>query len=248
MMQSSGGKRTSGCTTGSDCSVAARTPKEWFNQTNLRPTETNTTMKKHIALLTVLSVLASGTTALLAATGEVTLSGSTWTGKVDGVTKYTGTDLADAVNYCQAAMTSGTINIRNSGSMTHAMWIASNKSVDAKGCTITGTGTCILRSNNESNVGAKNMYMAGSAPFGMYFNTCNGTSFSAVHGASGNPGIAYRIDNCKGGPGYNFSCGSPVIYAGGNNGIETYGISGNSWSVATIYDRSGGCGVEVGTD
>jgi hypothetical protein len=196
-------------------------------------------IRKTIALITA-SLLVHGQAALFAATADVTLSGSTWTGKVDGTTKYTGTSMAAAANACAAAMSSGTINVKNSGNCNGQISIGSNLKVDGYGCTLTGAGTGgIVRSQNTSSVGGKNINMAGNAYFGMYFSTCNGQSFSGVNGTSG---IAYRIDNCKGGAGYNFSCGSVNITAGGDNGVETYGISGNSWSTVTATDR-GACGL-----
>jgi hypothetical protein len=174
-----------------------------------------------------------------AATGEVTLSGSTWTGKVDGTTKYTGSSLAAAANACVAAMSSGTVNIRNSGS-TAQINIKSNVRVNGNGVTLTGSGTGgIVRATNSSSTGCDNINMAGDAWFGMYFSTCQGTSFSSTHGTSG---IAYRIDNCKGGGGSNFTFGQVKLTAGGDNGVETYGINGVSWNTVTATDR-GACGM-----
>jgi len=185
---------------------------------------------------------------MFAATGEVTLSGSTWTGKVDGVTKYTGSSMGAAANACSAAMTSGTINIRNSGNNTNQIGIGSNIIVNGNGVTITstnsGSGTAMLRSQNSSNVGASNINMAGTAPwFGLYFSTCQTTPFTAVAGQGG--GISYRIDNCKGGWGTNFTCGSINVSGSGNNGIETMGVSGNNWSAVTSSDHTAGCGVLI---
>jgi hypothetical protein len=145
-----------------------------------------------------------------------------------------------AANACNSAMSSGTIYIQSSGNTSTQMALGSSKKIDGYSCTITGNaGNCIIRCNNCSSVGAQNMTMAGSLAFGMYFSTDNGQAFSAVNGTSG---IAYRIDNCKGGTGYTFSCGSPTLTSGSDNGVETYGISGNSWSKVTATSR-GACGV-----
>ena len=198
-------------------------------------------MKKLVAI----SALALLQTSLFAATGEVTLSGSTWTGKVDGTTKYTGTSLAGAASACATAMTSGgTINIRNSGTCNGTIRIYANTTVNGNGCTLTGNGTTgIVKAQNVSSVGAQNINMAGSDYFGMYFSTCNGQSFSGVNGTSG---IAYRIDDCKGGLGYSFSCGSPTLTSGGDNGVETYGISGVSLSKVTATEpRRLRCALEL---
>ena len=195
------------------------------------------------SLNTSMSVLAlvglSVIPASFAATGEVTLSGSTWTGKVDGVTRYTGSSLAAAANACVANMSSGTVNIRNSGS-TSQISVKSNVKVNGNGVTLTGSGTGgIVYAQNSSSTGASNINMAGSAYFGMFFRTCQGTAFSSTNGTSG---IAYRIDNCKGGGGSNFSFGQVRITAGNNNGVETYGINGVSWNTVYANDR-GACGM-----
>jgi hypothetical protein len=198
-------------------------------------------MLRHTLALAATALFVLAQTSASAATGEVTLSGSTWTGKVDGTTKYTGTSMAGAASACATAMTAGgTINIRNSGTVNGSIRIYANTKVNGNSCTLTGNGTGgIVRAQNGSGVGALNVNMAGSDWFGMYFSTCNGQSFSAVNGTSG---IGYRIDNCKGGAGYTLACGSPTITSGGDNGVETYGISGVTWSKVTATDR-GACGL-----
>jgi hypothetical protein len=139
------------------------------------------TMKKPLIAGTVLSLLALEQASVFAATGEVTLSGSTWTGKVDGVTKYTGTSMALAGEACNAAMSSGTSNIRNSGNVNGQMDITSNKKVNGNGCTLTGASGFaggLIGSANSSGVGAQNINMAGTPWYGLYFR----------HHGQGNPG------------------------------------------------------------
>jgi hypothetical protein len=175
-----------------------------------------------------------------AAFGEITVSGSTWTGKVDGVTRYTGSNMAAAANACIAAMSSGTLNIKNSGTVNGQINIKSNISVTGNGTQATGGGSGgIIRATNASNLSVSNLRMAGSAWFGMYFSTCQTMTFSGVNGTSG---IAFRIDNCKGGSGSNLQVGSPTIGSGGDNGVETYGINGVKWGTVTATDR-GACGL-----
>lgn len=184
-----------------------------------------------------------------AATGEVTLSGSTWTGKVDGVTKYTGGSMGAAVNACNAAMSSGNINIRNSGNNTDQMNVGANRYIIGNGSTInatnSGSGSALVRANNVSTCGAASINMTGVAPwFGMYFSTCSNTGFSAVSGQGG--GISYRIDNCKGGWGANFHVDSAINVSGsGGHGIETMGIQGSKFGTVTSNDHPSGCGVLI---
>jgi len=178
-------------------------------------------MKKTV----IVSALALLQTALFASTGVVTLSGSTWTGKVDGSTVYTGSSMGAAANACAAAMSSGTIDIENSGNTsTEITSIKSSITVDGYSCTLTGnSGNAILRAKNCSSVGGKNIHCAGSVSFGMYFLTDNGQSFSGIDGTG--VGWIYRVDDCAGGLGYNFSCGS-FTCTPGNYAVETSGDSG----------------------
>jgi hypothetical protein len=195
---------------------------------------------KKLRLCSVLVALLALASAAHAATGEVSLSGSTWTGKVDGVTKYTGNDLTAAGNACVGAMSSGTLRIYNGGTATGSINLKSNVKVDGWGNTITGNfGGGVIRARNSSATGAINVNIAGSPWFGMYFQTCSGQNFSGVNGTGG---ILMRIDNCAGGGGSNFSGGSPRCTASGSHGVETYGINSVSLIDVTATDR-GHCGV-----
>ena len=199
-------------------------------------------MKSHprraLALFSAVLALASSA---FAAVGEVSLSGSTWTGKVDGVTKYTGSNMAAAGNACVAAMSSGTLRLYNGGTVGGEIRLKSNVNADGWGNTFNGSGTAgILRARNASSTGAKNVKCGGNPWFGMYFQTTAGQSFSGI---SGGAGILMRIDNCAGGGGSNFAAGSPNCTASGGHGVETYGITGTTFSTITATDRSGGCGI-----
>ncbi len=186
----------------------------------------------------------------VAATGEVTLSGSTWTGKVDGVTKYTGSSMGSAVTACNNAMTSGSINIRNSGNNTSTLNVGSNRWIQGNGVTITstnsGTGSSQIFCRNSSSCGASNINMKGTSPwFGIYFESSSGNDFYAVNGQGG--GIAYRIDNCKGAWGATFriTSSSVNVSGSGGHGIETMGIQGSTISTVTSNDHADGCGVLI---
>jgi hypothetical protein len=177
---------------------------------------------------------------LSAATGEVTLSGSTWTAKVDGVTKYTGTAMHSAVGACGSAMTSGVINIRASGTMTGAARIFGSTTVNGNGYTITSNyAGGVIQCKNGSSTGASNIKVAGAPWYGMYFSTCTGQAFSGI---SGTGGILMRIDNCAGGGGTNFTAGNPTGTASGSHAVETYGITNATLGTLTATDR-GECGL-----
>lgn len=180
-----------------------------------------------------------------AATGELTKSGSTWTAKVDGATVYTGTDLPTGFRRCNETMSplgGGTINLRASETISSHLGLWSGTKVNGHGYTITSNASGgAVACRGGANVGASNIKVAGSTPFGMYFRSCSGQSFSGI---SGGGGIMMRIDNCAGGPGSSFSAGSPNATSGGNShGVETYGITGVTFGTITSTDRSGGCGI-----
>ena len=200
-------------------------------------------IRKALALLAATAACLALPGALNAAVGEVSLSGSTWTGKVDGVTKYTGSNMSAAGNACVSAMSSGTLRIYNGGNTGGTINLKSNVNAVGWGNSFTGvsgSANGILRARNASSTGAKNMVCAGGQWFGMYFQTTAGQSFSGI---SGGAGILMRIDNCAGGGGSNFAAGSPNCTASGGHGVETYGITGTTFSTITATDRSGGCGI-----
>lgn len=177
-----------------------------------------------------------------AATGEVTLSGSTWTGKVDGTTRYTGSNMSAAVNACVSNMSSGTINVRNSGNTGGRMSIKSNITIDGTGKTFSGGGTTgVVYAQNSSNIGAKNIQLASTNWYGIFFRTC---STQNTTGNNGTANITFRIDNCKGGTGSGLSISNTTSSNSGSRGshhVETYGINGVSWGTITSSDR-GECG------
>ena len=178
---------------------------------------------------------------VFAALGEVSVSGSTWTGRIDGVTKYTGSSMAAAVNACSHTYTYMWIRVYNGGNVNGQMRIFTNQSIDGWINQLWGAGgQGILYSQNSNAVGGLNIEMRGNAWFGMYFRTCNGNWFTGVHGQSN---LGYRIDNCKGGEGYDLNFNFSHCWGGGSHAFETYGITGVKWTDAHASDMTGGCGV-----
>jgi hypothetical protein len=196
---------------------------------------------RQLTLTAALAALLALPGALSAATGELTLSGSTWTAKVDGVTRYTGSSLAAAGAACVSNMSSGAINLRASGSVTGEIRLKSNVTFNGNGYQISATHSGgVIRARNSSSTGASNLRIGGTPWFGMYFQTCSSQTFSGI---SGTGGILMRIDQCAGGRGSNFNGGSPNCTASGSHGVETYGINTATLGTVTATDRSGGCGL-----
>ncbi len=188
---------------------------------------------------------------LKASTAEVTLSGSTWTGKVDGTTKYTGTDMFAAANACIAAMSSGTVNLRNSGNSGSSggavkyIRLGSNITLNGNGCTITGnSGDDLIvpvYAKNVSNIGVTNLNIRGRIRYGVWFQNCNGMNVSncTQDGASLCP--VYRMDT--GGGGLNIqNCSAKNASASQSMGIETYSLNGVTIGTFTATNL-GGCGI-----
>jgi hypothetical protein len=177
------------------------------------------------------------------AAGEVFVTGSTWTGRVDGVTRYTGSSMAAAANACVANMSSGTITIKNSGNTNGRISIKSNITIDGTGRTLSGGGTLgVVYAQNSSNIGAKNIQLASTDWYGIFFRTCQTQNAT---GNNGTANISFRIDNCKGGNGSSLSIGNTSSSNSGSHGshhVETYGINGVTWGSITANDRTGGCG------
>ncbi len=198
------------------------------------------TLKVRLPMLAACAALFALPASLLAQTGEVTLSGSTWTGRVDGVTRYTGTSMNGAIGACGSNMTSGTINLRASGTVTGTSRIFGSTRVNGNGNTITGNVSGgIIQNRNGGGTGASNIRIAGSPWFGMYFQTNAGSTFSGI---SGSGGILMRVDNCAGGSGSNFNGGSPNGSQSGSHAVETYGINTATLGTVTATDR-GECGL-----
>jgi hypothetical protein len=196
---------------------------------------------KKLGLCSALVALLAFAGTMRAATGEVSLSGSTWTGKVDGVTRYTGSTMVGAATACVNNMSSGTVRIYNGGTVGGEIRLKSNVYADCWGNTLTGSGSAgIIRARNSSNTGVKNVKCAGNPWFGMYFQTSSGQTFSGI---SGGAGILMRIDQCAGGRGSNFNGGSPNGTSSGSHAVETYGINTATLGTVTATDRSGGCGL-----
>jgi len=190
------------------------------------------------------SVRASGT-------GEVTVSGSTWTGKVDGATVYTGSRFFDAVNACINGMDSGTVNIRNSGSSgagtgdIYAIKPKSNMVLDFMGTTVNCNGDAYIvpvQADNKTNITVKNIIVTGTPRYAFWFRTCSNTTFENIT-INTTAGLGIRVDDSKGGWSTNLKIqGNINVQRCGSMGIETYGVDGFTIGNVTV-NNTGECGL-----
>ncbi len=203
-----------------------------------------------LAQATALACLLALPGALSAATGEVTRSGSTYTGKVDGVTKYTGTKFFDAVNACINNMSSGTVNIKNSGDSgpgtgsVYSITMKSNITLNFNGTTVNANGDAYIvpvLCDNRSTVAIQNMKVTGNPRYAVWFRTNNGVNLSGMNIATSS-GLGIRIDDSKGGWTYNVNVNSPTVTGATSQAVETYGVDGFSAGTVTA-SGSAGCGL-----
>jgi hypothetical protein len=195
---------------------------------------------------------------LKASTGELTLSGSTWTGKVDGTTISTGTDLFTVANACIVKMTSGgTINLRASGSSGSSggalkcINLRNNITFNGNGFTITGNSgddlIVPIRGDRKSNIAVKNLNIAGRVRYGIWLSGCN-TMNIQVCNANISAGLSFRIDNATASSsaltiGTVSATGST---SGQGMGVETMGVNGITINKVNATNM-GGCGLLLNT-
>lgn len=183
--------------------------------------------------------------------GEVTSSNGVFTGKVDGITVYTGSLLFDAVNACINNMDSGTISIKNSGSSgagkgdIYAIKPKSNMVLDFNNTTITCNGDeyiVPIQADNKTNITVRNIKITGTPRYAMWFRTCSNITIENVT-ISTTWGLGIRVDDSKGGWSTNLKIlGTINITSCGDHGIETYGVDGFTIGDVTV-NNTGGCGV-----
>jgi len=188
----------------------------------------------------------SGSNLKAASYAEVTLSGSTWTGKVDGVTKYTGTDLFAACNTCIGAMTSGTIKLKNSGSsgasggVVKSINLKSDIIFDGGGCTINANTTDHLivpiMADRKSNITIKNLKITGAPRYAVWLKGCNTITISGLTMAMTNGWLGLRIDNSTGTT-TKANVGD-ITVSGGSMGVETYGLDGFTAGTVTASNMT----------
>ena len=219
-------------------------------------------MNKNVKkLLTMASAFVLPYAAVFAATGEVTLSGSTWTGKVDGATRYTGTDLFACIQAVNNNMSSGTINLRNSGNSGSAtaikqIFLGNNIAFNGNNNTITGNSgndfILPIKGDRKTGVTTRNLRLAGRLRYGVLYNSCNTTRFENVSvNASYMSAVAQRADANAGGTNNNCTVTTISSNSTGGSGGQAFGFEINDCvglSAGTITSSNmAGCGVGSNT-
>lgn len=185
---------------------------------------------------------------------EVTRSGDTFTGKVNGTTYYTGARLFDAVNACINQMDSGTVTIKNSGDSgpgigdIYAIKPKSNMTLDFCGTTVNCNGDPYIvpiQADNKTNITVKNIKVTGTPRYCFWFRSCSNITFENIT-IDTTSGLGIRVDDSKGDWSRNLKIQGNIniIRCSGTNchGIETYGVDGFTIGDVTV-NNTGGCGV-----
>lgn len=180
---------------------------------------------------------------------EVTLSGNTWIATVGGNTVYTGNRMFEAVNACITNMSSGTIDIRNSGDSglsggdIYAITPKSNMTLDFHGSTINCNSDDLLivpiRAKGKTNITIKNLNVTGSPRYVTWFTGgCQNITLTNIT-ANTTRGNGIRVADS----------GSRNLVIDGNidlhtvgHCIETYTVNGVYIDTVTVRSDNG-CGV-----
>lgn len=212
--------------------------------------------------MAIASAFVLSQSAAFAATGEVFLDGSNWRGRVDGTTKYIGTDLFACIQTVNNNMSYGTINLRNSGNSGASggaikqIKLGNNITLNGNNNTITGNSgddyILPVKGDRKSWVGTANLRLAGRLRYGILYNSCNNTRFeNTTVAASYMVTVAQRADANAGGTNNNCTVTSITSGSSGGGGSQSFGFEINDCvgiSAGTITTSNmGGCGVGSNT-
>ncbi|MFI1745724.1 RICIN domain-containing protein [Thalassobellus sediminis] len=184
--------------------------------------------------------------------GEVTKIDDTWTSKINGVTKYTGTNMLDAVNACCLNMGAGTINVRSSGdsgpgnSSIKACLIQSNQTLDFHGNTMNCTDPLLVvpvKAQGKSNITVKNLDVTGTPRYVIWYTKgCKNMTLTNIT-CNTTRGNGIRVADA----------GTSNLVINGNINLKTIGHSIETLLVQgveidTVYvSAEKGCGVLLNT-
>ncbi|WP_163408831.1 hypothetical protein [Flavobacterium ajazii] len=192
--------------------------------------------------------------------GEVTGSTGAYVTKVNGVTKYTGSDYVAAIQAAINNLTSGrdvkewvTVRVSGaSGSTGGALKyvnMASYTGLDFVNNTFnanSGDALVIpIWADRKTNVEVKNLKVTGKPRYGIWFKGCTVMNISNITMNIGVPqadlGLGIRVDNSTAATS-NLTISGTINITGGDNSIETYGVDGFSIGNVTSSNNAA-CGV-----
>lgn len=192
--------------------------------------------------------------------GTVTVSSGTFTAKVNGVTKYTGTDYVAAIQAAINGLTASrdvkewvTISASGaSGSTGGALKfinLPSYTGLDFQNNTFnanSGDALVIpISADRKTNIEVKNLKVTGKPRYGIWFKGCTTMAISNITMNIGVPqtdlGLGIRVDNSTAATS-GLTISGTINITGGDNSIETYGVDGFSIGNVTSSNNAA-CGV-----
>jgi hypothetical protein len=190
------------------------------------------------------------------ASGEVFVTNGTWTARVNGVTKYTGTDYIAAIQAACNNLTAGrsskeTVTIKNSGSSGNsggaikAVNIHSYIILDFVGTTFNCNSNDLLivpvQGDRKTQIEVRNLRVTGNPRYGIWFKGCSNMILSNIT-MSLNNGLGIRVDHSTAATSNLTINGTINITGSGTHAIETYGLDGFNIGSVTC-NNTGGCAV-----
>ncbi|UOE21885.1 RICIN domain-containing protein [Thermobifida halotolerans] len=178
---------------------------------------------------------------------EVTRNGGTWTARNGGSTRYTGSDMLQAMRAAVDSLTPGRTSkervvVRGSGTVSAAssLDLPSHTVLEVCG-TIDVTGSpsannAVVRIRNAHNVEVPHITVTGSPYFGIFVRNASDVHFGQLDlRLSG--GLGVRVDNHdnRGVRTRNVSIDHVYVSGTGNHGVETYGVDG--LDIGTVVAR-----------
>lgn len=192
--------------------------------------------------------------------GTVTGSGGTFTAKVNGVSKYTGTDYIAAIQAACNGLTSGrttkewvTISVSgasgSSGGALKYVNLPSYTGLDFQNNTFNAnSGDALIvpvLADRKTTIEVTNLKITGKPRYCIWFRGCNSMRISNINMNIGVPatdlGLGIRVDNSTASTS-NLTISGSIVGVGGDNTIETYGVDG--FSIGNVSSsNNAACGV-----
>lgn len=197
--------------------------------------------------------LAPERTAVTEASGEVFVTNGTWTARVNGVTKYTGSDYIAAIQAACNNLTAGrtskeTVTIKNSGSSGNsggsikAVNIPSYTVLDFVNTTFNCNSNDLLivpvQGDRKTQIEVRNLRVTGNPRYGIWFKGCTNMVISNIT-MNLTAGLGIRVDHSTAATRNLTISGTININGAGTHAVETYGVDGFTIGNVTANNNPG---------
>ncbi len=182
--------------------------------------------------------------------GEVTLSGSTWTARNGGTTRYTGGDMLAAMQAAVNGLTAGRTSkqrvvVRGSGNVPASarLSLPSYTVLDVCGTiNVTGAGSgdmAPVYSRGTTDIEVQNLKLTGTPVYGIFTRNVNNLTLGQIDMRLSS-GLGVRIDNRGDTTQWSRNVRIDNVYVSGasSHAVETYGVDGIT--IGTVTARNVG--------